>query len=136
MPAGRPTKYDEALCEKAVAFMAEGYSLTALAGEFDVSRDTVYEWQQQHEEFSDAIKRGRAKGARFWENKLRSAESSPQVTSSIFALKNRAADDWRDKVDHEMSGPNGGPIETKDASTLEVARRLAFLLALGAKEAG
>ena len=29
---------------------------------------------------------------------------------------------------HEMSGPNGGPIETSDVSDIELARRIAFLL--------
>ena len=33
-----------------------------------------------------------------------------------------------------MSGPDGGPIETKDVSAAETARRLAFLLMSGAKQ--
>ncbi|HEX5461898.1 MAG TPA: terminase small subunit [Steroidobacteraceae bacterium] len=36
---------------------------------------------------------------------------------------------------HEVSGPNGGPIETKDVSELDKARRIAFLLAKGLLEA-
>lgn len=36
---------------------------------------------------------------------------------------------------HEISGPNGGPIETKEVSDLDKARRVAFLLAQGLREA-
>lgn len=36
---------------------------------------------------------------------------------------------------HEFSGPNGGAIPVKDVSDLDVARRVAFLLALGMREA-
>jgi hypothetical protein len=35
---------------------------------------------------------------------LLNAEASPVVTSSIFALKNAAGDDWRDKQEVEHSG--------------------------------
>lgn len=34
----------------------------------------------------------------------------------------------------EFSGANGGPIETKDVSDLEIAQRVAFLLTLGTRE--
>ena len=34
----------------------------------------------------------------------------------------------------EVTGKDGGPIETKDLSDKEIARRLAFLLAAGARE--
>lgn len=37
-----------------------------------------------------------------------------------------------DKVEH--SGPDGGPIETKDVTPRELARRIAFVLSAGAKE--
>jgi phage terminase small subunit len=37
-----------------------------------------------------------------------------------------------DKVEH--SGPNGGPIETKEVGTRELARRIAFVLTKGAKK--
>jgi hypothetical protein len=51
---------------------------------------------------------------------LLKAEASPIVTSTIFALKNAAGEDWRDKQEH--TGPDGGPIqiiiESKDAAIL------------------
>jgi hypothetical protein len=42
----------------------------------------------------------------------------PDPTAAIFWLKNRQKDKWRDKREEEVSGPNGGPIQTADLSNL------------------
>jgi hypothetical protein len=90
--------------------MAEGLSLAAAAAELGIHRQRVYEWEEKHPEFADTIKLARSKRQLFLERRLLSATAAPVVTSSIFALKNAAGDDWRDKHDHEHSGANGGPI--------------------------
>ena len=36
----------------------------------------------------------------------------PDVTAQIFYLKNRAADRWRDRIGHEVTGAGGGPLQT------------------------
>ncbi len=41
---------------------------------------------------------------------LLSADMGPRVTARIFALKNAAPEEWKDKVQNEHSGPQGGPI--------------------------
>jgi hypothetical protein len=45
----------------------------------------------------------------------------PDVTACIFWLKNRRKDQWRDRQDHELTGPGGNPIQvvlSKDDSNL------------------
>ena len=93
---GRPSLYDPAYCERAIEFMSEGYSVTALAGELRVSKDTVYEWIAAHADFSAAIKKGRACRVRALETKLLSTKIGVGVTAAIFALKNADPDEWRD----------------------------------------
>jgi hypothetical protein len=111
MAAGRPSKYQPAYCNEAVEFLAQGYSVMAFAGEIGVSRDTIYEWCEVHPEFSDSIKIGKAKGARWWEDRIRSGElAGPQITAAIFALKNRAGDEWREKQEHEHTGKDGAAL--------------------------
>jgi len=34
----------------------------------------------------------------------------------------------------ELGGPDGGPVQVEDVSLIEIARRLAFLLSLGAND--
>jgi hypothetical protein len=106
--SGRPSKYDPAFCDEVLPFMSQGYSTTALAGHLGVSRSTVYLWMEENPAFSDAVKEGMAASARWWEDCLRQNAMTGQgnATSAIFGLKNRAADDWRDKrdVDHTTNG--------------------------------
>jgi transposase len=115
---GRPTLYKPEYCDLAKEFMGQGFSLTAFAGEIDVSRETVYAWERGIPEFSDAIKVARAKRVGFLEVDLLNAESGPKVTSRIFALKNACADEWSDKVVQQHQGPNGGPVEYRNLDKL------------------
>lgn len=105
MPAGRPTDYEEGFGEKVLLLMEEGLSLAAAAAELGVHRQRVYEWEERHPEFADTIRLARGKRQAFLERRLISAKEGPVVTSTIFALKNAAGEDWRDKqeLDHTSS---------------------------------
>lgn len=104
---GRPTKYDPGYCDELVAFMAQGYSMTAFAAQIGVDRDTITEWGNVHDEFSLAIKKGKAACASWWEsvNRNNAMTGDGNATSCIFGLKNMAADDWSDRksIDHTSS---------------------------------
>lgn len=41
----------------------------------------------------------------------------PDTTACIFWLKNRRPDVWRDRQQHEVTGKDGGPVETKGVIT-------------------
>lgn len=103
---GRPSKYDPAFCDLAETTLALGYSEAVLAGEIGVCLDTVTEWKNVHPDFSASVKRGRAKGARVWEDRLAAVatEGGGNATAVIFALKNRIPAEWRDKTETEHSG--------------------------------
>ena len=106
MPAGRPSKYDPAFCDEVREFLKDGYSVAAFAGHIGVAVSTVNLWITQHPEFSDAVKAGQASATLWWENRARSVaqgeDGNPTIV--IFGLKNRAADQWRDKTETEHSG--------------------------------
>jgi hypothetical protein len=110
---GRPSKYQPAFCEQVVDHMREGASLTSFAAEIGVCRDTITEWCSVHDEFSAAVKRGKAACAAWWEKTNRNLAVSGQgnATACVFGLKNMAADDWRDKHELEHSGPGGSALE-------------------------
>lgn len=112
MPAGRPSKYDPAYCEQVIDCLADGHSVTAFAGRIGVARSTVFKWAEEHREFSDAVKVGQARATEFWEKILADVarDGGGNATAAIFGLKNRASDDWRDKVEQEISGKDGGPV--------------------------
>ncbi len=129
----RPTKYDPGYCDKVIACLAQGHSVTGFAGEIGVSRATVFNWANEYPEFFDALKAGQSAATKFWEAILVSVarDGKGNATAAIFGLKNRAAEDWADKVVNEHTGKDGGPIETADVTDQEAARRVAFILAKG-----
>lgn len=62
-PRGRPGKYEEKANEynlKAWLLAVEGKRNKELAAGLGISASTLFEWQQKHEDFSSAVKRGRA----------------------------------------------------------------------------
>lgn len=110
MPGGAPTKYEPDMPERALAFMSEGFSKTATAGLLGVCKSTFDNWCKEHKEFLGAVKNGEAARTAKLETDLIAAKDGPTVTSRIFALKNAAPDEWRDKVTNEHTGQGGGPI--------------------------
>ena len=100
---GRPSKYRPEFCEEVVAFMGEGYSLTAFAGKIGVCGDTVRQWQHDHPDFSVAVKKGQAARTMRLETTLIAGETGPKVTAHIFALKNAAPEEWREKQEIDLN---------------------------------
>ena len=133
MTAGRPTDFKPQYAEEILQLMAEGLSLAAAAAELGIHRQRVYDWEANHPEFADTIKLARSKRQLFLERRLLKADSGPVVTSSIFALKNAAGDDWREKQEHELTGKDGKALIPDEASPRELAKAVAYLLAKGMK---
>jgi hypothetical protein len=127
MPAGRPSKYDPAFCDTVREVMAEGYSKLAAAGFIGICYNTMRNWMDEHPEFLQAVKHGEAARAIFLERDLLAAETGPKVTSRIFALKNAAPDEWKDKVETDHTSSDGS-MSPKDSSA-------AILAALNRKHA-
>ena len=119
--AGRPTDFRPEYGELILEQMATGLSLAAAAADLGIHRQRVYDWEAKSAAgtlnsddgtFADTIKLAKSKRQLFLERRLLAEEAGPRVTSTIFALKNAAGEDWRDKQEHEHSGPGGGPIQT------------------------
>lgn len=114
MPGGRPSKYDPAMCDAVLAFGEDGMTLAEMAHGLGVDRATVNDWRDKNPEFSRAVKAGLDAAQAWWERQGRIATfggiEGYNATSYIFQMKNRFSEDWRDKQDRELTGPNGGPI--------------------------
>ena len=65
---GRPTKYDDSFPELMEKMMfEEGWSVTKFCRHIRISRETFYAWAQEHQDFSDAWKRGRTSAEALYE---------------------------------------------------------------------
>lgn len=138
---GRPSKYKPEFAEQASKLCALGLTDVEVSEFFGVSVRTLHRWKAEDEAFCHALKAAksqaddrverslfeRATGYAFveqqaikikvgpHEEKIEVVDVEKQVppdtTACIFWLKNRKPKEWRDKVEAEMYGPNGGPVQ-------------------------
>jgi transcriptional regulator with XRE-family HTH domain len=146
---GRPSKFDPVKCEQARKLSLLGATDKELADFFNVSESTLNKWKLDHPAFSESIKAGkedadanvanrlylRALGYEHPDVHISNYQGEvtltpitkvypPDPASAIFWLKNRQRAKWREKIDHEHAGPNGGPIPVVTAQmTPEEAAR-------------
>ena len=87
------------MCNTALEVLRSGRSKAALAAELDVSKETIYAWEREHKEFSDAVSRGLAAAEAVWEEKRRD-----DVHPHIWSLTMRNRFKWMDKQEVGVSG--------------------------------
>ncbi len=157
---GRPSVFKAEFIAQAEKLTALGATDREVAEFFGVAERTLYRWQHEHPEFSRALKLGkdasdarvekslyrRAVGYSFDSVKILQYQGKgvvvpyeehvpPDTTACMFWLRNRRRDEWCDKINHEHSGKDGGPIETNEVGAIEAARRIAFILGQGLRAA-
>lgn len=141
---GRPSEYTPKCAEQAYKLCLLGLVDKEIADVFCITESTFYLWKDKHPEFSEALTRGktladakvaqslyhRALGyshketitATFQGKITDSMEVTkhypPDTPAATLWLKNRQPTKWRDKVDMELTGPNGGPILTQSLDAL------------------
>ena len=101
---GRPTKYKKEMCETVIELMREGASQEEVIGSLDISKDTYYRWKEEHEEFSDAIKRGIRLSQTWWERqgRINLKDREFNYTGWYMNMKNRFK--WADKQEVKNEG--------------------------------
>lgn len=139
MPAGRPSLYKPEYCETIIKVGKEGGSITKMAVKCNVSKQTILDWAAAHEEFSDALTRARQLSLEWWEDKARENVDNPKFNSSLWKMMvgSQHREEYGEmKRALELTGPNGGPIQTQttvlDPTTMDEDAREALRYALKA----
>jgi hypothetical protein len=141
MAGGRPSGFKAEFTEQAEKLAKLGATDMEIADFFEVDVRTINRWKISFPEFCQALKAGkdvaddkvirslfqRATGFEHEAVKIFMPANAtepihtnyrefvvPDTTACIFWLKNRRPDEWRDKQSNELSGPNGGPIQTQE----------------------
>lgn len=115
----RPTKYKPEFCDTVVELGALGKSKAQMAAALGCSRMSIDEWCKEHKEFSDAIAHARDLAMAWWEDTgqrgmWQSPEGeklNPQLWSRSMAA--RFPDDYRESNKVELTGKNGGPMQSQ-----------------------
>lgn len=103
---GRPSEYKQEYCEAVIEAGKQGKSVAWMASEFDVNKDTIYEWAKVHPEFSDALTRAKAHAQRWWEDQGQTGMVAPGFNGSVWSrsMAARFPEDWREQKGVELSG--------------------------------
>lgn len=161
-PGGRPSGYTQEIADRICAQLSAGMSLRTVCKAEDMpDAATVYRWLRTQSEFCEQYTRAKEDAAdAFAEEMLDIADEASNDWMEVHDKDNpgyrfngehvnrsRLRVDTRkwiasklkpkkygDRVQTELTGKDGGPIETRDLSTAEKGRRIAFALRL-AREA-
>ena len=109
---------------------ANGLTHEQIAAALGISESTLTKRKKENTDFTDAIKRGKAKGIALVTNKLMESIKGGNMTGMIFFLKTQAG--WKETNVQEHTGANGKPLipSAKEMTTDELK---AELEALGVK---
>lgn len=132
----RPSEYKAEYAEQAYKLCLLGATDKELADFFQVTEQTVNNWKKAQPEFFESITRGkmmadaqvaeslfkRALGYSHQAEKIMVVAGTvqreeytehypPDTPAASLWLRNRQPAKWRDKVDHELTGKDGGPID-------------------------
>jgi hypothetical protein len=99
---------------KVQALASQGLTIVQIGHVLGIGERTVYTHKKNNKQFGQAIKEGQSKGVATITNALFKSAKSGQVTSMIFWLKNRAPDEWKDRV------PEGTYSDTDPPQRVEV----------------
>ena len=118
-PGGRPSSYKPEFCDLIADAMEGGLSAEAAAAKIGISARSLFHWQQEHPQFLQAIQEGRQRALLWWEERALEMASGKPGNAAIVSLglrnRSRAASGWHDAQRHEVSGPDGGPIQQQAA---------------------
>lgn len=112
MPAGRPSLYDPAFCDRVIELGRQGKSKVQIAVALDVVRMTLDNWANDHPEFMDALTRARELSQSWWEEQGQLGLLTQGFNASLWNknVSCRFPDDWTDKSKQELSGPGGAAL--------------------------
>jgi hypothetical protein len=121
---GRPFHEPQPSTRRQVEAMA-GFGVP----EIDIARVVGIDPKTLRKHYRDELDTGHVKAnAKVAENLYRKAtgEGREAVTAAIFWLKTRAG--WKETAIHEVSGPEGRPLEVIDTSPREMAKAILLTL--------
>lgn len=122
---GRPSIYQPEFCEQIIAMGEAGLGVAEMACEFSVHRATLYDWAKSHADFSTAFARARESSEAYWVRYGNANLTNKQFQGNTYIkmMQARHRETWTERK--EITGANGGPIETKaDDGAIADAERL------------
>ncbi|KFB11040.1 putative phage-related protein [Nitratireductor basaltis] len=145
MPAGRPTIFSQEVADEFCNRVIGGRSVQSVCEDEDMpASTTIYRWRQENAEFRDKLAQAReerlesyaARMIALGDRVINEDGFDPQRCNAAVNAIDKAARLQAPKQRIEMTGKDGGAIETKDISDRDLAKAVAALMAKGLKSGG
>lgn len=94
---------------KVESLAANGLTQEQIAAALGISESTLTKRKRESADFTDAIKRGKAKGIALVTNKLMESIKGGNMTGMIFFLKTQAG--WKETTVQEHTGKDGAVLQ-------------------------
>lgn len=138
---GRPSMADKWIkgdgLIKVRGWARDGLTNEQIAHNIGINVKTLYDWQNKYSNFCNALKDTKDIVDRQVENALYKSACGfigddgkyypPSTTAQIFWLKNRKRLEWRDKIEQEITGADGGAIKVQSMTDEQIDKRIAEL---------
>lgn len=111
--AGRKTVWTPAVEQKLLQALREGCTRRAACAYAGIGESTLYDHLSQLPEFSESLTRAEDAAEAGFTLVIQKAAADGDWKAAESWLKRRRRTDWGDKVEQEISGKDGGPIEVK-----------------------
>ncbi len=121
---GRPTAYRPEYCEQIVELGKQGKSTVQMACAFDVSRQTLHNWASDHPDFMDAFTRAKQFSQDWWESQAQLGLTADRFNAALWSrsMAARFPEDYQERKGVELTGANGGPVETVSVVERRIVR--------------
>lgn len=120
-PVGRPSDYKPEYCQQVIDNAKEGKFLFEFANKIEKNESTLYEWANEHEEFSKAIDLAKQICKGEWVNVGRKLISDPSAKHDAkpWGVIMNNLHGWDRTAKVEVSGKDGGPINVSSEVELK-----------------
>jgi hypothetical protein len=140
---GHPTIKTPELLDELCRRIASGRSIISLSHDEDMPEAvTIYRWRQEDSNFNNMLPFAREERKEITRDRLLKLATDVLPVEGLAVDRVNAASHCLSKAEAvmqprqriEMTGANGAPIETKNVTMSELARRIAFVFHLAALE--
>lgn len=148
MPAGRPSKYNDGIAQQICERLSRGEPLARICDDDAMpGYSTVRQWEAEKPEFLALSARAKQDGTHWLaddclrisdDSTLDPADKRVRIDTRLRLIGKWNSRAYGDKVEHEVTGRDGGPVETK--GSIDVAglslEQLRLLANLPVKKSG
>ncbi len=133
-PLGRQSKLTDEVQRKIVEIVKIGGYLESAAMAAGIATGTLHRWMAEGDpdgnlpqhfkqrEFREAVTRGRAEFEAIALAQIQKAATTGDWKASAWVLERTRPKEYGRRIQQEVSGPDGGPVTTQDASVAELLK--------------